>query len=116
MPRSSKNPAHPRQGATGPITPRRDDAAILEKDTEMDEKNYPLILVDIQERLERGESVTPLSLAPKLRPLFHAAIIELSDKLPVAVRWKTLAQSHLNGTRLRIRTYSVRGQHVREKV
>ena len=68
------------------------------------------VLARIKARIQNGETVSPADFEECERPAFWAAIPLLRDELPnLKPGWKTVQEYHVDGLRLRQRTYRLRG-------
>ena len=63
-----------------------------------------------------GRTVCAIDFVEHQRAEALGAIATLRDQLPITSGWRTVRQSHLSETRLRARTYFIRGEFLRGEV
>ena len=63
-----------------------------------------------------GKTVCAIDFAEHQRAEALGAIATLRDQYPITQGWRTVRQSHLSETRLRARTYFIRGEFLRGEV
>jgi hypothetical protein len=72
---------------------------------------------DIKGRLQAGETVAATDYPPSQRPAYWGAIPLVRDELP-AVRpvWRTIGEVHIDGRRLREKTFRLRASGATDPV
>ena len=63
-----------------------------------------------------GHAICAIDFPEHERAQALGVIATLRDQLPITQGWRTVRQSHLSETRLRARTYFIRGEFLREEV
>jgi hypothetical protein len=74
------------------------------------------LIAAVKDALLKGADVRLIDFAPEQRSQVIGIIAALRDELPVTCRWVTIRESHLNETRLRAKSYHIKGEHLRSEV
>ncbi len=74
------------------------------------------LLASLKDALLQGFDVRLIDFAPEERSQVIGAIAALRDEFPINCRWITIRESHLSETRLRARSYHIKGEHLRSEV
>lgn len=74
-------------------------------------------LIDaVKAALLKGAVVRLIDFKPEERAQVIGIIATLRDEFPVSCRWVTIRESHLSETRLRAKSYHIKGEHLRDVV
>jgi len=85
-------------------------------DTTKDNANSTPFTDRIKAAFLAGRTVCAIDFVEHQRAEALGAIATLRDELPITSGWRTVRQSHLSETRLRARTYFIRGEFLRGEV
>ncbi|MFZ4539603.1 hypothetical protein [Propionivibrio sp.] len=77
--------------------------------------NLPAIIWAVKTTLLKGAVVRLIDFADEDRPYVIGAIAALRDEFPVTLRWVTIRESHLSETRLRAKSYHIKGEFLRSE-
>ena len=102
-------------------SPRRDNAnhsgvGAVGKASTTSEMHLTELSAAVKADLLKGEDVRLIDFAPENRSQVIGIVAALRDELPVTCRWVTIRESHLSETRLRAKSYNVKGEHLRSEV
>ena len=70
----------------------------------------------VKATLLKGSDVRLIDFAHGERSQVIGVIATLRDELPISCRWVTIRESHLSETRLRAKSYHIKGEHLRSEV
>lgn len=101
-----------RQNVKNPSSVRADGLF----DTTKDDSDSTPLSERIKAAFLAGRTVCAIDFAEHQRGEALGAIATLRDQYPITQGWRTVRQSHLSETRLRARTYFIRGEFLREEV
>lgn len=85
-------------------------------DTANNNTNSTPLADRIKQAFLAGRTVCAIDFVEHQRAEALGVIATLRDQLPVTQGWRTVRQSHLSETRLRARTYFIRGELLRGEV
>ena len=72
------------------------------------------LAANIKSTLLKGCDVRLVDYPPEQRSTAIGILATLRDELPISCRWMTIRESHLSETRLRARTYRIRGEFLHD--
>jgi len=100
-------------------TPLRNDNAnrsgvgAVGKSNATSELDLTELIAAVKVALLKGHDVRLIDYKPEHRASIIGIIATLRDELPVSCRWLTIRESHLSETRLRAKSYRIKGEHLR---
>lgn len=101
-------------------TPKRDEAqrelGQVGKSITTSKTHLTDLIADVQASLLKGADVRLIDFEPEQRLQVIGIIASLRDEIPVTCRWVTIRESHLSETRLRCKSYHIKGEHLRSEV
>lgn len=78
----------------------------------LDKRILHELTASIKSRLQSGEEVTAADYQGDTRALYHAALAQLRDQLPIKAKWRTKTSSALGDWRLRFKVYHLTAEAV----
>ena len=103
-----------------PPAPKRDKAqrelGQVGKASKTFDTHLTELIAAVKDALLKGADVRLIDFAPEQRSQVIGIIAALRDELPVTCCWVTIRGSYLSETRLRAKSYHIKGEHLRSEV